>query len=689
MIKTRLAEGNTLKAAQRNGSRWSVKRNCIKKNNLRGTRQMVLSFIIAMTLVLMLAPNLNSPATAGEVAGPHDVGANLGYSGDDGYTLILKKVTTTGEYFQFGVTFELDDYGVTEFNPDSNPWMGDGDFIRFENIPAGTEYFTYEADTYGCTTTIAYSGTTEVTYHDPATPSFGGVMTGNIEITFTNERHGTLPEPTYVTFKAIKSANADMTSGQFRFDLFESDIDADHVILVKYVNNSSDSTREELEIFTAEFELAGTYYYLLKESGTDENGWTIDQTQYLFKVEVAEDDESPGYLTAEVGYIRITDGGSMWSEPFPYDETDYTTWSSFSNNYEALKYPYRIIYYYDEADLDEFGYIEQGGSHWLGTEGGITEFENDTPFSSSMVDSDFPEGWVDEYLDSCPSPDYESGSLEYIVSYITEEVIDNVVVVVYKLTPTYSYIVKYYKDRVNESNLLATEFDDPEEYPVDTIITNENVTSDLGIGWIDRERPNGYDSGTVVNYTTITTVTENNVVVVLYIISGGSNYQTQDNGSTGSTDPDDPDDPDDANNPNDLDKQSDQKNQAEQDDPDGSTDTSEQRDPVEQVTTGNQSLPPGGSNQGVAPNPSLSGHIIVPSNDGIYLELDENGVPLGEWRWDNDTETWIFDEYAPMGMLPQTGGATPPPYMFLLLIGALTGFGIVLWRVLLFKPKHR
>ncbi|MDR2356116.1 MAG: hypothetical protein LBE16_07960 [Clostridiales Family XIII bacterium] len=36
--------------------------------------------------------------------------------------------------------------------------------------------------------------------------------------------------------------------------------------------------------------------------------------------------------------------------------------------------------------------------------------------------------------------------------------------------------------------------------------------------------------------------------------------------------------------------------------------------------------------------------------------FDEDGVPLGEWRYDHETGEWIFDEFPPLsGLLPQTG----------------------------------
>ncbi|MDR3278116.1 MAG: LPXTG cell wall anchor domain-containing protein, partial [Oscillospiraceae bacterium] len=38
-----------------------------------------------------------------------------------------------------------------------------------------------------------------------------------------------------------------------------------------------------------------------------------------------------------------------------------------------------------------------------------------------------------------------------------------------------------------------------------------------------------------------------------------------------------------------------------------------------------------------------------------YVEFDEDGTPLGEWSYDEDTGEWIFDPYVPLGDLPATG----------------------------------
>ena len=45
---------------------------------------------------------------------------------------------------------------------------------------------------------------------------------------------------------------------------------------------------------------------------------------------------------------------------------------------------------------------------------------------------------------------------------------------------------------------------------------------------------------------------------------------------------------------------------------------------------------------------------LVPTDDGGYIELNQDGVPIGEWHQDEDGN-WIFDEYPPLAGLPQTG----------------------------------
>ena len=83
---------------------------------------------------------------------------------------------------------------------------------------------------------------------------------------------------------------------------------------------------------------------------------------------------------------------------------------------------------------------------------------------------------------------------------------------------------------------------------------------------------------------------------------------------------------------------------------------------------------PGGDNPFVQPNPTLSGNRIEPGEDGIYLEIGEDGLALGEWRWDDETMEWIFEEYpTPLAFMPVTGDNAAIFYLILLAVLFLTG----------------
>ncbi|MCL2700026.1 MAG: hypothetical protein FWE68_06920, partial [Defluviitaleaceae bacterium] len=72
--------------------------------------------------------------------------------------------------------------------------------------------------------------------------------------------------------------------------------------------------------------------------------------------------------------------------------------------------------------------------------------------------------------------------------------------------------------------------------------------------------------------------------------------------------------------------------------------------------------------------------IPVYDDEGTYfIEMDDEGVPLGEWSWDDDELMWIFDQDTPLGewTMPMTGEVMLTQY--LILLGAIMiGLGIVL-----------
>jgi hypothetical protein len=87
----------------------------------------------------------------------------------------------------------------------------------------------------------------------------------------------------------------------------------------------------------------------------------------------------------------------------------------------------------------------------------------------------------------------------------------------------------------------------------------------------------------------------------------------------------------------------------------------------------------------VPPVPYYPGGSLIPLDDGGFLEIDENGVPLGIWEYDEDEGAWIFDEEVPLALLPQTGSVMPASgfaYLWILPLLSLLWFGFVRPRLL-------
>ena len=54
------------------------------------------------------------------------------------------------------------------------------------------------------------------------------------------------------------------------------------------------------------------------------------------------------------------------------------------------------------------------------------------------------------------------------------------------------------------------------------------------------------------------------------------------------------------------------------------------------------------------PAPSTPGHELVPDGD-LWVELDENGDPVGGWEWDKEVATWVYQELSAPIEMPRTG----------------------------------
>ena len=82
---------------------------------------------------------------------------------------------------------------------------------------------------------------------------------------------------------------------------------------------------------------------------------------------------------------------------------------------------------------------------------------------------------------------------------------------------------------------------------------------------------------------------------------------------------------------------------------------------------------PGGNDSTVHPNPNVQSSRMVPDGGG-FLEIGEDGVPLGRWDWDDEQQMWIFDEDVPLidWTIPQTGLMDDSYNIIVLLAMALT-----------------
>jgi pilin isopeptide linkage protein len=91
---------------------------------------------------------------------------------------------------------------------------------------------------------------------------------------------------------------------------------------------------------------------------------------------------------------------------------------------------------------------------------------------------------------------------------------------------------------------------------------------------------------------------------------------------------------------------------------------------------------PGGNDPQVPPVPTVSGSSLVPGDNGTFIEIGEDGVPLGAWHWDDPLQEWVFEEYQPpLANLPQTGAMAGASGTFLLLALLLLAAGCSLMAV--------
>ena len=379
--------------------------------------------------------------------------------------------------------------------------------------------------------------------------------------------------------------------------------------------------------------------------------------------------ETPGDFTVSYSEenIRIMD-----------DERAYVTVTNSvagSTSYNAAIY-YTKLVIGDIADRDGFTFVltEVTGPDGAATKtGGYADVRtNVSPglngFTAAglspglhyfTIQEEETEGWISDGTRMIVEVKVSTGGIVTVTNLSVSDVFINWSEGSLDDSVLYPYKVKYYKNSAgSEENLLGTT-DGITRFPERYRIREADVTKDLGENWIDAKKPTGYRTISV-RYTIITVDPEKNVVIVVYVT----------NTSTDGL-PDNPPDPPytpptvPPETPNGDDNPSDNGNTPGDDDP-----LNDQR------VQGGTIRAEGGNDRSLPPVSRIEGNTIVYVDEEHYLELGEDGVPLGQWRWDAELGEWIFDEFPPLGDLPQTGHAGIPGVIILALCGSALGCGL-------------
>ncbi|MCL2883206.1 MAG: hypothetical protein FWF30_01895, partial [Coriobacteriia bacterium] len=118
------------------------------------------------------------------------------------------------------------------------------------------------------------------------------------QVVFTNSY---MAPSTDFTPQATKVADGkDMAAGQFAFALYNADAAGDYDAasgLVGTATNSTGGASSPVNFSKITYTTAGTRYYVMAETSTDGQGWTVDTAKYLVKVDVTDDGFSSLHTT--------------------------------------------------------------------------------------------------------------------------------------------------------------------------------------------------------------------------------------------------------------------------------------------------------------------------------------------------------------------------------------------------------
>ncbi len=291
--------------------------------------------------------------------GTYNVGTfNNSYEANGGLTLTAAKeytgATLKEGLFDFTITETTE--GIEEENLYTAKGTNDADGnITFDPAIAYTlddvGEHTYEiAETAGNAGGVTYDPN-KITVTVDVTDNGNGTLSATVTkdgVTLTAGDNGSYNVGTFensyrakgsVTFGGEKTISGlDNTNQQFTFALYTTDD-------TFTVDEDADATDKKTVTGAGSYEFAaiaydsdtengtGTYYYLVKETSTDENGWTMDTTEYRITVVVS--DAGNGTFKLDVS-CENADGETVTLTQAE-DGSDSFTGLDFSNSYKAAE----------------------------------------------------------------------------------------------------------------------------------------------------------------------------------------------------------------------------------------------------------------------------------------------------------------------------------------------------------------
>jgi len=242
-----------------------------------------------------------------------------------------------------------------------------------------------------------------------------------------------------------------------------------------------------------------------------------------YQIFVAQYNQEKGCYDEYMNFIAVANNGgnitnvSGWTKTTKYIEITEKNGNDgggnvtlLMNNTGGVKYKYgsfgyRVEYHYDDLTGTPFHTANDSGT--LG---------EDIPYTlEGNGFATFAPGYN-------PIGTKHSGP---IGNKITANEADNVVKVVFEKRTDLKYTVEYYKDSIDTNNLIDTENGQDKTYL--TSLAFDMIARDLGAGWVNLHKPNGYKDGSVATVLPMTIQVNGNIVQVLYLPRDDLSYEVQ------------------------------------------------------------------------------------------------------------------------------------------------------------------